>query len=88
MAPNFFHRKPDEVAIVLVQTPVLTEAQNLIAFCEHCNFEDSEFTFEMILDHLTGCDPTRTEYIVEVPARCPNCRRKVFEKTLVTPHVP
>jgi hypothetical protein len=88
MADDFLPLTPEEQSIVLVTAAVLQQAQNLIAFCEHCNFEDSEFTFEMILDHLTGCDPTRTEYIVEVPARCPNCRRKVFEKTLVTPHVP
>jgi uncharacterized protein with PIN domain len=88
MANNFFHPSPDEQDIVLVPKPVLKQAQSLIAFCEHCNSEVSEFTFEMILDHVTRCDPTRTEYILEVPARCPNCRREVFEKTLVTPHAP
>jgi hypothetical protein len=30
----------------------------------------------------------KTEYLLEVPARCPNCRRDVFEKTLVVPHFP
>jgi hypothetical protein len=86
MAQDFFHPKPEELAIVLITTTVLKQAQDLIAFCEHCNSEDSEFTFELLLDHMTGCDPTRTEYILEVPAHCPNCRREVFEKTLVMPH--
>lgn len=85
MAQNSY-LNPDDLAIVLIITPVLKQAENLIAFCEHCNSEDSEFAFELLLDKVTGCDPTRTEYILEEPARCPNCKQEVFEKTLITPH--
>jgi hypothetical protein len=88
MAQNFFHPSPEELAIILVSTPVLKHAQHLIAFCEHCNPEHSEFTFDFLLDHVTGCDPMRTEYILEEPAMCPNCKREIFEKTLVAPHAP
>jgi hypothetical protein len=88
MAQNFFHPSPEELSIVLVTTPVLKQAQNLIAFCEYCNPEHSELTFDLLLDCVTGCDPMRTEYILEEPATCPNCKREVLEKTLVTPHGP
>lgn len=86
MNRDFFDLRPEDLAIVLIITPVLKQAQNLIAFCEHCDSEHSEYTFDLLLDQVTGCDPIRTEYILEEPARCPNCRREVFEKTLVTPH--
>ena len=86
MAQDFFDRRPEDLAIVLIITPVLQQAQNLIAFCEFCDSEHSEYTFDLLLDRVTGCDPIRTEYILEEPAHCPNCKREVFEKTLVTPH--
>ena len=88
MADNFSPLTPEEQSIVLVTAAVLQQAQNMIAFCEHCNSEDSEFTFDSFLDQITGCDPMRTEYILEEPARCPYCRSAVFEKTLVAAHAP
>src|SRR5262245_45881258 len=30
-------------------------------------------------------DPSVTDYILEEPARCPNCRREILEKALVEP---
>jgi hypothetical protein len=86
MAQNFCHLPPDEQIIVLVTAAVLRQAQNLIAFCEYCDSENAELLFDNLLDRITGSDPTRTEYVLEVPARCPNCRRDVFGKTLVVPH--
>ena len=88
MPNDFYPLAPEEWPIVLVTYQTLRQAQNLIAFCEQCDTENSEFTFEMLLDRVTGSHPTRTEYILEVPARCPNCRREVLEKTLVVPHSP
>jgi hypothetical protein len=86
MADDFCPLTPEEWIIVLVNPTVLRKAQNLIAFCEHCDFENAELLFDHLLDRITGSDPMRTEYILEVPAICPNCRREVFEKTLVVPH--
>ena len=37
-----------------------------------------------ILDRITGSDPSVTDYILEEPAKCPNCQR-VLEKTLIEP---
>jgi hypothetical protein len=45
----------------------------------------AEIPFDWLLDRITGCDSTVTDYIIELPAKCPNCRRKVFEKTLIEP---
>ena len=88
MTNDFSPLTPEEQIIVLVTAAVLRKAQSLIAFCERCNSEESEFTFDLFLDHVTGCDPMRTEYILEESARCPNCKREVFEKTLVAPQTP
>jgi hypothetical protein len=41
--------------------------------------------FDWILDEITGSDSTVTDHVIESPAKCPNCRRRVFEKTLVEP---
>ena len=38
-----------------------------------------------ILDSVTGSDPSVTDYILKAPAKCPNCRRDILEKTLVEP---
>jgi hypothetical protein len=40
-------------------------------------------SFDNILDRVTDSDPTVTDYILESPAKCPNCRRDIFEKTLI-----
>jgi hypothetical protein len=32
---------------------------------------------------VTGSDPSVTDYILEMPAKCPQCRREILEKTLV-----
>ena len=74
-----------EQEIALITAEVLRKAQTFIAFCEACDLNNSEIPFEVLLDRVTGCDPTRTEYLLEVPARCPNCRGDVLEKTLVVP---
>jgi len=86
MPSDFFD--PEQQIIVLVTATILMDAERSIAFCERCNPESSDFTFDMILDQVTGSDPRSTEYLLEVPARCPNCKQNVFEKTLVAPYSP
>ena len=43
----------------------------------------SEIPFDNILDRLTGSDPSVTDYVLEVPARCLQCGAEINEKTLV-----
>ena len=61
------------------------QAERLIESCEHCNEEGAEIPFDNILDRVTGSDPSVTDYILETPAKCPNCRREIVEKTLIEP---
>jgi hypothetical protein len=38
---------------------------------------------ELSDDPLTGSDPSVTDYVLEVPARCLQCGAEINEKTLV-----
>ena len=68
---------------MLVDDAILRKAEKLILGCEACSEEDSEVPFDNILDRITGNDPAITDYILSEPAKCPNCRREINEKTLV-----
>jgi hypothetical protein len=68
--------------VVLVDESVLREAQGFVAGCGQC-YPSAEMTFDYILDEVTGCDPTSTEYVLCHPAKCPRCAREITEKTLV-----
>jgi hypothetical protein len=70
---------------VTVMKAIFRKAGRLIESCEHCNPEGSEISFDNILDRVTESDPSVTNYILETPAKCPNCRRDIFEKTLIEP---
>ena len=63
----------------------LRKAERLIESCERCNQDGAEIPFDNVLDRITGSDPSVTDYILEEPAKCPNCRRDILEKTLVEP---
>ena len=82
---DFFDPILEEQVIVLVAAPTLRKAERLIESCEHCNPDGAEIPFDNILDRVTGSDPSVSDYILESPAKCPNCRRDVLEKTLVEP---
>jgi hypothetical protein len=58
----------------------LRKAEKLIESCEQCTPEGAEIPFDNILDRVTGSDPSVTDYILEVPAKCP-CKREILEKT-------
>jgi hypothetical protein len=70
---------------VLVDAATLREAERLIESCEHCNPEGAEIPFDVILDRVTGSDPSLTDYILEQPAKCPRCFREIAEKTWWSP---
>ena len=61
---------------------MLRKAERLIESFEHCNRDNAEIPFDAVLDKVTGSNPSVTDYILEVPAKCPNCRREILEKTL------
>jgi len=51
----------------------------MIAGCEACT-ETAELPFESILDRLTGSDPSVTDYVLEVTARCLQFARRLTRK--------
>ena len=84
MPRDFFDPTPEEQIVVLVDTATLRKAEKLIESCEACN-DDADIPFYWILDRIIVSDPTVTDFVLEEPARCPNCRREILEKTLVEP---
>ena len=79
----FFDPSPEEQTVVLIGTATLRDAEWLIESCEACNPDGAEIPFDHILDCVTGSEPSVTDYILETPGKCPNCRREILEKTLV-----
>ena len=79
MPRDFFDSTPEQQNAVLIDAVTLREAERLIESCEACNEEGAQIPFDNILDRVTGSDPSVTDYILEEPAKCPNCRR-VFSK--------
>jgi hypothetical protein len=84
MERDFFDPTPEKQIVVLNHRAMLRNAERLIESCEHCN-RDVEIPFDNILDRLSASDPSVTDYLLEAPAKCPNCRRDLFENTLVEP---
>jgi hypothetical protein len=76
---------PERQNIIVIASSTLYHAQQLVESCEHCTSMAAEIPFDWILDRVTGCDSTVTDYIIEILAKCPNCRRPIFEKTLIEP---
>ena len=71
--------------VLALSTATIRRAQEAISSCESCNSE-AELPFDWVLDEVTGCDGSATDYFLTEPARCPRCGRTVIEKTLVEPH--
>ena len=83
MTRDFFDPTPEQQVVVLVESRTLCQAEQLFESCEHCDEEGAQIPFDNILDRVTGSDPSVTDYILEEPAKCPNCRREILEKTLI-----
>ena len=81
---DLFDPSPEEQIVVLVERSTIRKA-GLIESCERCNPEGAEIPFDHILDRVTGCDPSVTDYLLESPAGCPNCHQDILEKTLIEP---
>src|SRR5215472_15460339 len=58
---------------VSVDERTLQEAQDNVASCEVCTPDEADTLFDDLLDAVTGCDPRTTDYVLSVPARCPQC---------------
>jgi hypothetical protein len=85
MPRDFFDPTPEQQIVVLVDGATLRKAEKLFESCAYCNEEGAEIPFDWILDRMTGSKGSVTDYILEAPAKCPNCRCEILEKTLVEP---
>jgi hypothetical protein len=85
MPRDFFDPTPEQRNGVLVDAATLLEYERLIESCQHCNPIGAEIPFDWVLDRVMGSDSSVTDYVLEAPAKCPNCRRDILEKTLIEP---
>jgi len=83
MDAGFFDIGPEDQIVLRIDATTLCEAERLIQSCEFCYSEGAQIAFVVVLDEITGSDPTVTDYLLEHPAKCPKCRRDILEKTLV-----
>jgi hypothetical protein len=81
---DFFDPPPEVHNVVLLEVDAIRRAEQLIVGCQECS-EDAEIPFDNILDRVTGCDPSITDYVMEKPAKCPRCFLDIREKTLIEP---
>ena len=72
------------IELVAVDSAIAKKAEQRIESCEHCHLADAEIPFDWLLAEVTG-KRGPYEFILSAPARCPNCRCKIFEKTLIEP---
>jgi len=85
---DFFDPSLDRQTVLLIDAAAVRTAELMLESCESCNEEGAEIPFDAVLDCITKSEPAITEYLLEVPARCPNCQSDVLEKTLVVPYRP
>ena len=75
---------PADVRIALTDGAEVVEALGYVSACQACA-ENATIAFEYLLDAVTACDPTSTEYVMCRPVCCPSCGGEIREQTLVLP---
>jgi hypothetical protein len=72
------------IELITVDSPRVKKAEQRIESCEHCHPDDAEIPFDWVLADVTG-KRGAYEFMLSEPARCPNCRHIITEKTLIEP---
>jgi len=72
------------IVLVTVDSVIAKKAEQQIESCEHCHPADAEIPFDWLLAEVTGRRGA-VEFVLTEPARCPNCKHEITEKTLVEP---
>jgi hypothetical protein len=70
------------IELVTVDPEVIRRAEEEIESCEHCHPDDAEIPFDWLLAEVTG-KRGPYEFMLSEPARCPNCKHRITEKTLI-----
>ena len=85
MQDDAFDALTEDVQIIILGTVSLHAAERMIGSCEHCRpADDAEIPFDWLLAEVTG-KRGPVEFLLSEPARCPNCKHRIAEKTLVEP---
>jgi hypothetical protein len=85
MSRDFFDPTPEQQNVILIEATPMPGAERMLASCEYCNPEVAAIPFDHILDRATGSDSRLTDYVLETPAKCPNCRRDIINKLFIEP---
>ena len=72
------------IELVEFDPTIAKKAEQQIESCEHCHPADAEIPFDWLLAEETG-RRVAVEFVLTEPARCPNCKHEITEKTLVEP---
>ncbi len=72
------------IELVTVDPAIAKKVEQQIESCEHCHDADAEIPFDWLLAEVTG-KRGPYEFMLSEPARCPNCKHEITEKTLVEP---
>ena len=70
--------------LVTVDPARAEKSEQLIESCEHFHPDDAEIPFDWILADVTD-KRGASEFTLSDPARCPNCKHAITEKTLIEP---
>ena len=72
------------IEVVTVDAAKVSEAESKIEGCEYCHPDDTEISFDWILEQVTGRSGM-VDFMMLETAKCPNCKQTMTEKTLVEP---
>ena len=78
----YFDVPDEDQDVIFIDESTLLDAESFISACEYCS-DAAEIPFDQLLDSMTGCDPSTTEYVICHAAKCGACRHDVMEKTLI-----
>src|SRR5438309_829058 len=70
------------IDIIILDPETIRKAEARIESCEQCHPHDAEIPFDCALADVTG-KHGKFDFVPTEPARCPNCRKPITEKTLV-----
>ena len=70
------------IEVITVDADTIRKAEARIESCEQCHPRDAEIPFDWALADVTG-KHGKFDFVLTEPARCPNCRKPITEKTLV-----
>jgi hypothetical protein len=72
------------IEFITVDPAIVEKAEQRIESCQHCHPNEAEIPFDCLLVEAMGKHGP-VGFVLSEPARCPNCKHHVTEKTLIEP---